>query len=236
MRVALLSDAHGNAVAARRCLAAAAAMAPDAVYFLGDTLGYLPGERDVLGLLLQAGAVCQIGNHEAMILGRLPTNPINEAQYQHCSAAARLGDEGVAVFRDWPDRREIDVGGRRVLLVHGHPSDPLEGTCYPDSDTRAFAEFPYDAVVMGHTHRPFVKQAGSVTVINAGSCGLPRDQGDAPAFALYDSQRNSAAIYRVRVDPEEVLDAYRDYPIHEAVRACLFRTSPVVVGDLVPGI
>jgi putative phosphoesterase len=235
MRIAILSDAHGNAVATGRCLAAATAMAPDAIYFIGDAVGYLPGEREVLGQLAKAGVSCQSGNHEAMILGRRPTSPEREAQYQHRSAAARLGDAGLAALRSWPDRKEIDVGGRRVLLVHGNPSDSLDGHCYPDSDIGDFSELPFDAVAMGHTHRAFVRQSGSVTAINVGSCGLPRDQGDAPTFAVYDSDTNSGAIYRVRVTPEEVLSAYDGYPIHDAVRACLLRTSPGAIGKFVLG-
>jgi predicted phosphodiesterase len=208
-------------------------MAPDAIYFLGDAVGYLPGEQDVLRLLGEATVSCQAGNHEAIILGRLPTTPTREAQYQHRLAADRLGDAGLAVLRGWPDRKEIDVDGRRVLLVHGDPVDPLDGRCYPDSDIRDLAELPFDAVVMGHTHRPFVRQAGTVAAVNVGSCGLPRDQGDAPAFAIYDSDSNTGTIYRVRVAAEEVLAAYADYPIHDAVKACLLRTTTAPIGKFV---
>jgi putative phosphoesterase len=236
MRIALLSDAHGNPLGVNRCLRAAKALSVDTVYFLGDAVGYLPGEREVLRLLAEATVSCQIGNHEGMILGRLEAARANESVYLHEAAAKRLGEEGLNVFRTWPDLREFDVDGHRILLIHGCPSNPLEGYCYPDTDITAFEHLPYEVVVMGHTHRPFIRRAGRVLAVNAGSCGLPRDQGDAPSFAVYDSKTNYAKIYRVRLEPEEILHAFRDFPIHDIVKRCLYRTSPELVGEHVLGI
>lgn len=233
MRIAFLSDAHGNAVSTRRCLEAVAALGIDSIHFLGDVVGYLPGECEALELLETHRACCQAGNHEAMVLGRLPVKPENEAQYQHRAAASRLGVGRLAVLREWPDRREIAVGGQRVLLVHGSPIEPLEGTYYPDTPLGPLTHLPYELVVMGHTHRPFVSRVGHLIVVNAGSCGLPRDQGDAPAFAIYDSDRHTAEICRVRVAPEDVLRAYAGYPIHDAVKSCLFRVAASPVGEFV---
>jgi len=236
MRIALLSDAHGNPFGVNRCLRAAQALSVDTIYFLGDAVGYLPGECQVIRLLAEAGVPCQIGNHEAMILGRLREPRANESLYLHGPAGMRLGEQGLDVFRTWPDGREFDLDGHRVLLIHGCPSDPLEGYCYPDTDICAFEQLPYDVVVMGHTHRPFIRQAGRVLAVNVGSCGLPRDQGDAPSFAIYDSKTNHATIYRVRIEPEEILHAFRDCAIHDDVRRCLYRTSTALVGEYVGGI
>jgi putative phosphoesterase len=233
MRVAFLSDAHGNAVSTGRCLQAVSDLGVHAIYFLGDVVGYLPGERESLQLLRDAGAHCQSGNHEAMILGRLAAARGNEPQYQHGPAVARLGAERLEELRGWPDRRQIDIDGHRVLLVHGDPTDPLEGACYPDADMDRYGALPYDVVVMGHTHRPFVATTGPTTLINAGSCGLPRDQGDAPAFAVFDSDTGLGTIHRVRVAPADVLNAYSKHTIHDAVRSCLHRTAPTVVGEFV---
>jgi putative phosphoesterase len=231
MRIAFLSDAHGNPIGVDRCLRAAQALAVEAVYFLGDAVGYLPGEGEVIGLLSEAGAHCQIGNHEAMMLGRLRRAGTNESTCMHEPAARRLGEQGLSMLRTWPDKRELNLDGHRVLLVHGSPSDPLEGYCYPTSDISSLEQLPYATVIVGHTHRPFIRRAGRVQVINAGSCGLPRDQGDAPSFAVYDSKTNHATIYRVRVDPEEILGIFRGSPIHDAVKNCLYRSSAALVGE-----
>ncbi|MGH9721281.1 MAG: metallophosphoesterase family protein [Bryobacteraceae bacterium] len=225
MRIGLLSDAHGNAFGLERCLQAMAGLSAGRLYFLGDAVGYLPGEQDVLALLKDSGIICQMGNHEAMLLGRLRPHPENEPIYRHSAAFERLGSAGLAAVSDWPASREVVLDGRRLLLVHGSPSNVLEGYCYPDSGLSEFEDLPYDAVFMGHTHRPFVRRAGNVLAVNVGSCGLPRDQGNALAFAVYDSQTNHAEIYRLLFDPAEVLQRYGD-AVHDFVRRCFERRLP----------
>jgi putative phosphoesterase len=236
MRIALLSDAHGNPLGVAACLSAAHRLSAEEIWFLGDAVGYLPGECEVLELLDGAGARCQQGNHDAMVLGHLAASAANEEVYMHRSAVSRLGSAGLSVLESWPEKRALILDRKRILAVHGSPSNPLEGYCYPQTDLSSFEELPYDVIVMGHTHRPFIRQAGPVLVINAGSCGLPRDQGDAPSFAMYDSETNLAEVYRIRVDPQLVLQKFRDYPIHDAVKKCLYRTAPQLTGDYVGGI
>jgi putative phosphoesterase len=236
MRIALLSDAHGNPLGVAGCLNAARSLSADTIWFLGDAVGYLPGECEVLELLKSSGACCQQGNHDAMVLGRIAVSTANEEVYLHGPAVSRLGSAGLAVLESWPEIRETTLDGKRILAVHGCPSDRLEGYCYPQTDLTSFEELPYDVIVMGHTHRPFIRQAGPVLAINAGSCGLPRDQGDAPSFAIYDSETHRAEIYRVRVDPQSVLGKFRDFPIHDAVKQCLYRTAPQLTGEYVRGV
>lgn len=239
MILGFLSDAHGNAVALRRCLEALARLGAGQTYFLGDATGYLPGETAVLHLLAGAGIPCLLGNHDAMITGRLPFSEKNEAAYQHRPALARLGEAGLAQLRQWMERAEFTLPGpQRFLLVHGDPRNPLEGYLYPDTDLTPLAGQPFDIVVCGHTHRPFARQAGNVLVINAGSCGLPRDQGDAPSFATYDTVTRQARIHRVRVSPEETLAGLTPgAPVHASVQACLRRqvAPEALVGEFVGG-
>jgi putative phosphoesterase len=231
MRIAFLSDAHGNYPALARCLAAVAALSVDACYFLGDAVGYLPGECEVIRILTKAGIPCQLGNHEAMLLGRIAALNGNESIYGHTAAAARLGRQNLEVLQTWPLTRELECDGRRILLIHGRPSNPLEGYCYPDSDLMDFEGLPYDVVAIGHTHRPFVRRAGRVLAINAGSCGLPRDQGDSPSFAIYDTSSDTANICRVRLDVNEVLTAFGKDMIPDVVVQCFARTSRAIIGE-----
>ena len=59
MVIGLLSDAHGNPLGLRSCLAALRAAGAGQVYFLGDAVGYLPGEAEVIDILLAEGVVSQ---------------------------------------------------------------------------------------------------------------------------------------------------------------------------------
>ncbi len=69
MRVAVISDIHGNAQALQAVLAAIEAEAPDAVWCLGDTVGYGPRPNECCSLVQEAADVCLVGNHDLLALG-----------------------------------------------------------------------------------------------------------------------------------------------------------------------
>ena len=223
MRLGFLSDAHGNPEGLERCLSTLFDANVDQVYFLGDALGYMPGEVEVDERLHALGAICVRGNHEAMQLGELSVPEANERVYQLRGARARLRPEHYEWIATWPDSREMDVDGRRFLLVHGSPSDALGGYVYPDSDLADFADLPYDHIVMGQTLRPFARSAGRVKVVNVGSCGMPRDVGNVASCGVFDTQTEDFELLRCPFDAEAVIASYAG-AVHEAVIACLRRT------------
>jgi predicted phosphodiesterase len=230
--IGLLSDAHGNPLGLRTCLDALRRAGAERIYFLGDAVGYLPGEGAVLDTLTAAGIVCLRGNHEAMLLGDLDLDPVRDQAYQLGAARTRMTAEHLQLVKSWPDTRQVELAGARLLMVHGSPRDHLRDYVYPDSDLDWFADLGYDAVFMGNTHRPFVASRGGVLVVNVGSCGLPRDQGDLPACALYDSRARTCTILRVAV-PAEAVAAQFDQPLHPLIDECLRRRADDLVGTVV---
>ncbi len=223
MRVGFVSDAHGNPRGLGACLGALRDEGVERVFFLGDAVGYMPGEQEVFAQLREAEAVCLRGNHEAMLLGEWPVSDARERVYRLEPARTRLLSEDRVWLSSWPLRREVQIENRRFLLVHGSPQDPLGGYIYPDTDLAAFAGLPVDFVLLGQTHRPFVRTSGTVTVANIGSSGMPRDTGCLASCATYDSQTQEIRILRCPFDAEAVLTAYAGQ-IDDSVQACLRRT------------
>ena len=229
MKVGLVSDAHGNPAGLDACLRALTGQGAARIYFLGDAVGYLPEVSGVLELLRSSGATCIRGNHEAMLLGELAVPEGRGPVYRLSDAAALLEEADLAWIRSWSTRLEVDLDGVRLLLVHGSPADPLRAYVYPDADLDAFRTLPCDALFLGHTHHPFVSQAGRVTVVNVGSSGMPRDVGHLASCAIYDTDSRSAEILRVGFDAPALIAKWGDR-IHPAAAACLRRaaTTPVV--------
>jgi putative phosphoesterase len=224
MRIGFLSDIHGNAIALKSCWKRLAQLRPEAVYFLGDAIGYFPAAREVLEFLTHAGVICQQGNHERMLFAPAGVPPEREAVYRLNDARAQLSETHLQTLASWPTVRELTVGGNTLLLVHGSPSTPLDGYVYPDTDLRPWHGVVHDVVVMGHTHRPFVRLSGAKLFVNTGSIGLPRDHGNLSAFAIFDSDLGAFEIIRVPFDVDETLLAYGSQ-IADSTRACL-RRSP----------
>jgi putative phosphoesterase len=225
MIAGFLSDAHGNPYGLESCLRAVQRRGAERVFFLGDAVGYFPEETAVLDLLRSSGTVCVRGNHEGLLLGDLPLSEARDRVYRLTEAKSRLSAAHRAWLVEWPERLEVNLAGRRGLLVHGNPAEPLTGYVYPDTDVTRFGELPFDLVVMGHTHRPFFTDVGGVTILNPGSCGMPRDVGYLASCAIYDSVTGRCEILRTALDVESLLARWESH-IDPSAAACLRRRSP----------
>jgi predicted phosphodiesterase len=232
MKIALISDVHGNLLALEACLVALKRLGVGEVHFLGDATGYFPDEVPVIERLLIATVGCQQGNHEALLLSPTTRSETLEEVYRLGAARSRL--RGTALWQvvaQWPVRREIHLGGRKMLFVHGSPQDPLFGYVYPDTDLAPYATVPYDCVVMANTHHPSIREYSGKRFVNVGSVGLPRDHGNLAAFAVYDDSEDTFRIIRVPLDVERILARYESHAA-PAVLECFRRTSSRFVGEV----
>jgi putative phosphoesterase len=231
MKIGFVSDAHGNPHGLELCLAELKKAHAEEMYFLGDSVGYLPREMEVIRLLERERMKCIKGNHDALLLGELPVKNGAEAIYRLNDASARMSPELKDFIAAWPLTRKLHVCGKRILLVHGRPSNPLEGYLYADGPVLPDEAGPYDVVVMGHTHRPFIRREQGALWLNAGSCGLPRDIGGLASCLLYDAVTDSAEILRVPMDVDGFLVTCGTRGIAKEVVDCLHRTSTSPVLD-----
>jgi len=231
MKIGFVSDAHGNPHGLELCLAELKRAGAEEVYFLGDSVGYLPSEMEVIRLLERERTKCIKGNHEALLLGELPKNNDAEPIYRLNDASARMSPELKDVIASWPLTRELNVCGKRIFLVHGRPSNPLEGYLYEDGTIQSGEAGSNDVIVMGHTHRPFIRREQNALWLNAGSCGLPRDIGGLASCLVYDASSDSAEVLRVRMDVDRFLATCSEENVSKEVVSCLYRSSRSPVLD-----
>lgn len=200
MKMGFISDAHGNVEAFRRGLAALEEAGAEAVHFLGDAVGYLPGDA-VVTEIRERGIPAIRGNHEEMLLrGEAPLS--REPVYRLRQIAREMQPANRAQIARWPAARTIDSAHGKLLLVHGSPADQTFGYVYPDSDLDGFDVAPHVAVFMGNTHRPFVRRAKDALFVNIGSCGMPRDVGNLGAACVFDCGSGEAQIVRFDIEAE----------------------------------
>lgn len=228
MRLALISDIHGNLPALQACLAEIDRRGCDETVCLGDVFGYFPDGFACLDLLRQRGIDCLMGNHEAMLLGGLPLTDGKDEVYRLREQADRLGAASRRELNGWLPYLEREIDGLRLLLVHGSPWQPLTEYVYPDADFARFEALPFDAVFMGHTHRPLIARTTRNLLCNVGSCGLPRDFGWS-AFAIFDTASNQAEIVRLEQDLPALKRRYPD--VHPSVHSVLARVNPLQQGS-----
>lgn len=221
MTIGFISDAHGHVEAFHRGLDVLERAGVDAVYFLGDAVGYLPG-TGVVAAIRRLGIVAVRGNHEAMLLEPSPT----ESRTYHFDETRRvLSDEDRSTIASWPEIRELLVAGTRLRLMHGSPTNPVFGYVYPDTDLSSLGLQPDVTVVLGNTHRPFIRRHGDATVVNIGSCGLPRDCGRLGAVGILDDD-GFAKIVRFDITEATARMRARVVQVDRTIEALFARGDP----------
>lgn len=184
-KLGFLSDAHGNAAALKKGIQLLRDNGAETIFHLGDSLGYIPCV-ETLEVLDAAGVICQQGNHEAKLLGDSDAGPRDNVR-RLSQVRVLLDDRAMRTIGEWPTERMIQVGSISLQLVHASPRDRLNEYVYPDTDLAPLLRWAKaEHVIMGHTHRPFTRQYAGKTFVNAGSCGLPRDDARFGAAVLFD--------------------------------------------------
>ena len=165
MRLGIVSDIHCNGAWLAQALSLMGDV--DELICLGDSIYEYRFSNEVVQLLKDREAQVIVGNHEECFFGphgaRARARPDNDP-----TLAAWLASQ--------PQRRQLTIGGKRLLLVHSTPWEPRGTYVHPGSALLArFAEAEADFVLYGHTHQQVVRRIGPVLVINPGSAGEPRD-------------------------------------------------------------
>ncbi|MBZ9716067.1 metallophosphoesterase family protein [Deinococcus multiflagellatus] len=195
MRLAVLSDVHGNAFALEAVLADLHAAAPDLTVNLGDTVW--GGANPALAWALQQEFVPPTvrGNTDELVAGRWPERDPEQAAWVRAQLPA-----------DVPERlgalpTTAQVGDGEVLLAHGHPQDPWRALLFEGAPEAPrlrpgpalLAELAGGSavrvVLVGHTHREALVAEGGVTFVNVGAVSR-QFQGDPSArWALLERHR-----------------------------------------------
>lgn len=220
MRYALISDIHGNLPALEAVLGAIDGRDDiDAVYHLGDLVGYGPWPNEVVDLLRERAISGVAGNYDST----------TAAGYKHCGCKyedarqeelshvsyewtrAHVSDATKRFLGGLPFRIDVrplggHTAGPRLMLVHGNP---VLNTVYWTEDrsddfclamAKQLDAKAGDAIAFGHTHKSWHREIDGVHFLNTGSVGRPKDKDPRAGFALVTMDGNSVDVDFVRVD------------------------------------
>jgi predicted phosphodiesterase len=180
MRIALLSDTHGNDVAFRAVIVDIKARGADQTIFLGDvaTLGAQP--QRTVELLMELDCPCIMGNHEGFLLrpGMLEKYTKAVATIESVNwCRDQLSKESLDYLATFKRTLELPLGSNATLLLyHGSPRSFLEDILATTPPERVDEVLDgRDATVMagGHTHLQMMRQHRGILLVNVGSVGMP---------------------------------------------------------------
>jgi putative phosphoesterase len=218
MRLAIFSDIHANLQALDAALADVRAQQPDAIYCLGDLVGYGANPNEVTDRMRTSGIPTVMGNYDDGV----------GFERDECGCAYREEAERLRGERslEWTKRRttpenkaflrtlhaeiRLEAADRRILLVHGSPRRMNE-YLFEDRPISSFqrlaASSRADLIVFGHTHKPYMKDVDGVRFLNAGSVGKPKDGDWRACYAIVDD--GHATFRRVEYDVQAAAAAIR---------------------------
>jgi putative phosphoesterase len=227
MKVALIGDIHANLPALEAVLAHIESLGIRRIWNVGDSVGYGPFPDEVVQLLRKDDNIVSIlGNYDRKVLEfkqkedkwRKSKHPEKYTAFQW--AYEHLSKKNRKYLRFLSHETRMKVRGHRILLTHGSPASDEEHL-YPDTPEERLRELAHkvkaDIIIVGHSHRPFVRQVDDVWFINTGSVGRPDDGDPRACYAVLRFQDGEFQVqhHRVAYDVERTVAAIREYGLPE---------------------
>ncbi|MGH2523966.1 MAG: metallophosphoesterase family protein [Anaerolineales bacterium] len=232
MRIAILSDVHGNCVALESVLADLRQHPAEQLVCLGDAIQGGPQPAEVVSRLRELACPVVMGNADAWLLTgeetgheQIPPERLRKMNAVREWALAQLSAEDRAfIARFWPTVTLALDAGRNLLCFHGSPTsydDVILPNTPEEEFQRLLGAFASHVLTGGHTHLQQVRQIGDSFFFNPGSVGFayrhqqPDDSFRADPWAEYAvltiaDARVGLEFRRVPFDVAELIRVYRE--------------------------
>jgi predicted phosphodiesterase len=235
MKIAVLSDIHGNLEALEAVNLDLRQRGVDRVFCLGDNIGYGPDPEAVIQLVRRQGYTAILGNHELALRDEKARKWFNFQAAENNIATAKLLSPASLAYCDALPKYFEFCGAR---FVHGFPPDSVLQYLSRQSDEK-LATFLADTALslffLGHTHtleivglkggairRQPLKQGrvilirGQKYIVNAGSVGQPRESDKRAKYLLWDNEAGTLDTMFVAYDCRRTMEKIRDLGFPES--------------------
>ncbi len=215
MRIAIVSDIHGNRTAFEAVLADLRQTSPDLVLHGGDLADGGASPTEIVDRIRDLGWQGVVGNTDEMLFrpealaefaSQTPKLQSLFAAIEEMAAATReaLGEERLAWLRGLP---RTQIHGP-MALVHASPETPWRAPAPEASDAeleKVYGPLGQPVAIYGHIHRSYIRSVSRMTVANTGSVSLSYDGDRRAAYLLLDDSKPE--IRRVEYDVDRELKA-----------------------------
>lgn len=217
MKVAVVSDIHGNHYALKEVLIQAREKGVETLLVLGDIVGYYYHPELVLDLLEEWNYEMIKGNHEEILEGiynkSIGSERIEEKYGKgHKYALENLDNNRLKKLFNLPIRKTVKIGEVLFQLNHGSPWK-IDDYLYPDSDITKLNNCDskeHDFVLIGHSHYQFSFECSNSILINPGSVGQSRQKGGVAYWCMVDTSNKRYYLESVAYDTSDLIDELRD--------------------------
>jgi predicted phosphodiesterase len=213
MRIAVLSDIHGNQIALEAVLCDLKSQpCYDQLVVAGDLCLGGPRPGEVLQILRDLHCPVIHGNGDWDLVTQ--TREISEKRRSSLRwVNEQIGQDGIDYLAKLPfSHRVINPDGRDLLIVHANPAN-LKDALFPNADDETLTRLLGDldenvgALAFGHLHIAYTRRWHGILLVDVGSCGIPRDEDIRASYGILSWQDNQwqAEIRRVPYNVQSTL-------------------------------
>lgn len=215
MKIALFSDVHANLPAFKAMLEDLDEQGPDAVYCLGDLIGYNVWPNEVIAEIRKRGIATLAGNHDLKV-ENLITMPqsFSEPGKKYAYHIVEQHHRDYLLTLPAHIKLEFKQGSENlnIVMAHGSTRSIDEYTLFDTEEKHVLEmmeEANADLLFVGHSHKPYhriMENSDSVFkhVINLGSVGKPKDGDVRGCYVILTINKNSSIL-----DPESIKVEFR---------------------------
>lgn len=223
MKLAFISDIHGNATALEAVLADIKQKKVDKVFVLGDLCFRGLEPKRSLDLVRSLNADVIKGNAEEWMVRGVREDEAPEMHEvmnkERDWGYAKLDKDSLAYLQNLPGELNLEYDGVKIHAFHATPDslfEPVQPAAADEDLQHKLMRKDADVYIYAHIHKAFVRYMNGKCLINLGSVGMPFDGVQKASYAILDTEGNSVipSIVKVDYDTDSVIRQYEksDYP------------------------
>lgn len=201
MKIAVISDIHGNLYSLMRVYEDIEEQKADLVICLGDLVGYGPHLNEVVSFIRRKNILCLKGNYDASVVAGdysfIRNNSVNSFALPWAVEELRASNK---IYLDsLPTSMSLSFNNRSIKFVHGSPNKINEYLLEDQPNTiNTMENLKEDILVCAHTHLPFAKSYGNKLLINSGSVGKPKIGNPNATYVIIDIDEKGQVLTNVK--------------------------------------
>jgi putative phosphoesterase len=237
MKLAFISDIHGNALALEAVINDINQKDVDKIYVLGDICYRGPKPKKSLKIIRSLNTDVIKGNADEWVVrriekGEVPDQALEMMNRERDWTYSLLDEESIGYLKNLPHELNLEYGGLKIHAFHATPTSLFEIVTPNESDEvlkEKLITKEADIYIYAHIHKPYIRYIDGKCIVNLGSVGLPFDGLNKASYFMLDIDENNfkTSIVRVSYNVDDVVHQFKksDYPNSELMTKILHKAK-----------
>ena len=214
MKIAFISDIHGNYDALKAVFKEMKHLNVKKIYCLGDIVNYYYDPDKCIDLLIKNKTECVRGNHEEIFLENLKNKKKRKLYAEKYGNSIYINfkilkKKHINFIKSLPKSLNLKIGSKKALITHGAPWK-IDFYFYKDVKDKwikKIKQYKKEIFILGHTHHPMkLKLNNNKIILNPGSVGQPRNKTKNACWLLVNEKSMKMKFMETKYDNKKLIN------------------------------